>query len=103
VPFASAQREGLIARNTTGRAVSELAADAKRQRRHQGTTEPSRSSRSARRLTAYGVVAAFQPSHEFGRVLAAYGGVLIVGSLLWGVALTAFSATAPTSSARSSA
>jgi small multidrug resistance family-3 protein len=34
-------------------------------------------------LTAYGVVAAFQPSHEFGRVLAAYGGVFIVGSLLW--------------------
>ena len=36
-------------------------------------------------LSAYGVVAAFQPSHEFGRVLAAYGGVFIVGSLLWGV------------------
>ena len=30
-------------------------------------------------LTAYGVVAAFQPSREFGRVLAAYGGVFIVG------------------------
>ena len=37
-------------------------------------------------LTAYGVIAALQPSHEFGRVLAAYGGVYIVGSLLWGVA-----------------
>ena len=36
-------------------------------------------------LTLYGVLAAFQPSHEFGRVLAAYGGVFIVGSLLWGV------------------
>jgi small multidrug resistance family-3 protein len=42
-------------------------------------------------LTAYGVVAALQPSHEFGRVLAAYGGVFIVGSLLWGVAFDGFS------------
>jgi small multidrug resistance family-3 protein len=41
-------------------------------------------------VTAYGVVAAFQPSHEFGRVLAAYGGVFIVGSLLWGVAFDGF-------------
>jgi len=41
-------------------------------------------------LTAYGVVAAFQPSHEFGRVLAAYGGVFIVGSLPWGGAFDNF-------------
>ena len=41
-------------------------------------------------LTAYGVVAAFQPSHEFGRVLAAYGGVFIIGSLLWGMAFDGF-------------
>jgi small multidrug resistance family-3 protein len=41
-------------------------------------------------LTAYGVIASFQPSHEFGRVLAAYGGVFIVGSLLWGVAFDGF-------------
>jgi small multidrug resistance family-3 protein len=41
-------------------------------------------------LTAYGVVAAFQPSHEFGRVLAAYGGVFIIGSLLWGIAFDGF-------------
>jgi small multidrug resistance family-3 protein len=41
-------------------------------------------------LAAYGVVAAFQPSHEFGRVLAAYGGVFIVGSLLWGIAFDGF-------------
>jgi small multidrug resistance family-3 protein len=40
--------------------------------------------------TAYGVVAAFQPSHEFGRVLAAYGGVFIVGSLLCGVVFDGF-------------
>jgi small multidrug resistance family-3 protein len=41
-------------------------------------------------LAIYGVVAAFQPSHEFGRVLAAYGGVFIVGSLAWGVAFDSF-------------
>jgi small multidrug resistance family-3 protein len=41
-------------------------------------------------LTLYGVVAAFQPSHEFGRVLAAYGGVFIIGSLLWGIAFDGF-------------
>jgi small multidrug resistance family-3 protein len=41
-------------------------------------------------LATYGVVAALQPSHEFGRVLAAYGGVFIVGSLLWGVAVDGF-------------
>ena len=41
-------------------------------------------------LGLYGVVATFQPSHEFGRVLAAYGGVFIVGSLLWGVAFDGF-------------
>jgi small multidrug resistance family-3 protein len=41
-------------------------------------------------LAVYGVVATFQPSHEFGRVLAAYGGVFIVGSLLWGVAFDGF-------------
>lgn len=42
-------------------------------------------------LTAYGIVAALQSSNEFGRVLAAYGGVFIVGSLLWGVAFDGFS------------
>ena len=41
-------------------------------------------------LAAYGVLAAFQPSHEFGRVLAAYGGVFIAGSLLWGVVADGF-------------
>ncbi|HKG03800.1 MAG TPA: YnfA family protein [Conexibacter sp.] len=41
-------------------------------------------------LGLYGVVATFQPSNEFGRVLAAYGGVFIVGSLLWGVAFDGF-------------
>lgn len=34
-------------------------------------------------LVAYGVVPTFQPA-SFGRVYAAYGGVFVVGSLLWG-------------------
>lgn len=41
-------------------------------------------------LIGYGAVAALQPDDEFGRVLAAYGGVFIVGSLLWGVAFDGF-------------
>jgi small multidrug resistance family-3 protein len=41
-------------------------------------------------LGAYGFVAAFQPDAHFGRVLAAYGGVFIVGSLLWGMAADGF-------------
>ena len=41
-------------------------------------------------LGIYGVVATFQPDANFGRVLAAYGGVFIVGSLLWGVAFDGF-------------
>jgi small multidrug resistance family-3 protein len=41
-------------------------------------------------LGAYGLVATLQPSAEFGRVLAAYGGVFVVGSLLWAMALDGF-------------
>ena len=41
-------------------------------------------------LGAYGFVATLQPSAEFGRVLAAYGGVFVVGSLAWGAALDGF-------------
>jgi small multidrug resistance family-3 protein len=41
-------------------------------------------------LAIYGVVAAFQPENEFGRVLAAYGGVFIVGSMIWGIAFDSF-------------
>jgi small multidrug resistance family-3 protein len=41
-------------------------------------------------LVAYGAIAAMQSSDEFGRVLAAYGGVFIAGSLLWGVAFDGF-------------
>jgi len=41
-------------------------------------------------LAGYGAVAALQPDNQFGRVLAAYGGVFIVGSLLWGIAFDGF-------------
>jgi small multidrug resistance family-3 protein len=34
-------------------------------------------------LGLYGFVAALQPDASFGRVLAAYGGVFVVGSLVW--------------------
>ncbi|GAB3969413.1 YnfA family protein [Actinoallomurus acanthiterrae] len=36
-------------------------------------------------LGLYGFVATFQPDAHFGRVLAAYGGVFVAGSLVWGV------------------
>jgi small multidrug resistance family-3 protein len=35
-------------------------------------------------LGCYGLVATRQPSGDFGRVLAAYGGIFIAGSLAWG-------------------
>jgi small multidrug resistance family-3 protein len=41
-------------------------------------------------LGIYGFVAAFQPDANFGRVLAAYGGVFIAGSLAWGMVLDGF-------------
>jgi small multidrug resistance family-3 protein len=41
-------------------------------------------------LGAYGFVATLQPDAHFGRVLAAYGGIFIVGSLLWGVVADGF-------------
>ena len=41
-------------------------------------------------LVGYGAVAALQPDAHFGGVLAAYGGVFIVGSLLWGIAFDGF-------------
>jgi small multidrug resistance family-3 protein len=41
-------------------------------------------------LGAYGLVATAQPSSEFGRVLAAYGGVFVAGSLAWGAAVDGF-------------
>lgn len=41
-------------------------------------------------LVTYGIVASFQSDPNFGRVLAAYGGVFIAGSLLWGVIFDGF-------------
>ena len=41
-------------------------------------------------LGLYGLVATLQPDAEFGRVLAAYGGVFVAGSLLWGVLVDGF-------------
>lgn len=41
-------------------------------------------------LAAYGFVATFQEDPNFGRILAAYGGIFVVGSLAWGVALDGF-------------
>jgi small multidrug resistance family-3 protein len=35
-------------------------------------------------LALYGFVATLQPNGEFGRVLAAYGGIFVAGSLAWG-------------------
>jgi small multidrug resistance family-3 protein len=36
-------------------------------------------------LGVYGFVATLQPDASFGRVLAAYGGVFVAGSLAWGM------------------
>jgi small multidrug resistance family-3 protein len=41
-------------------------------------------------LGVYWFVATLQPDANFGRILAAYGGVFVAGSLLWGVALDGF-------------
>jgi small multidrug resistance family-3 protein len=41
-------------------------------------------------LGAYGFVATLQPEAHFGRVLAAYGGVFVAGSLAWGMAMDGF-------------
>ncbi|MEV6875811.1 YnfA family protein [Amycolatopsis sp. NPDC051128] len=36
-------------------------------------------------LGVYGFVATLQPDAHFGRILAAYGGVFVAGSLVWGM------------------
>ncbi|MDX8053667.1 YnfA family protein [Lentzea sp. BCCO 10_0798] len=41
-------------------------------------------------LGAYGFVATFQPDPNFGRILAAYGGFFVAGSLAWGVVMDGF-------------
>jgi small multidrug resistance family-3 protein len=41
-------------------------------------------------LGIYGFVATLQSDANFGRILAAYGGVFVAGSLAWGMALDGF-------------
>ncbi|MDP9867343.1 MULTISPECIES: YnfA family protein [Streptosporangium] len=41
-------------------------------------------------LGLYGFVATFQSDPNFGRVLAAYGGVFVAGSLVWGMVADGF-------------
>jgi small multidrug resistance family-3 protein len=41
-------------------------------------------------LGIYGFVATLQPDAHFGRILAAYGGVFVAGSLLWGVVVDGY-------------
>ena len=41
-------------------------------------------------LGAYGFVATLQEDNNFGRVLAAYGGIFVAGSLAWGVVADGF-------------
>ena len=41
-------------------------------------------------LGLYGFVATLQPQAHFGRILAAYGGVFVAGSLLWGMVVDGF-------------
>ena len=41
-------------------------------------------------LAAYGFVATLQDDNNFGRILAAYGGIFVAGSLAWGMAVDGF-------------
>ena len=41
-------------------------------------------------LGVYGLVATLQPDAHFGRILAAYGGVFVAGSLAWGMVVDGF-------------
>lgn len=41
-------------------------------------------------LGLYGFVATLQPDANFGRILAAYGGVFVAGSLAWGMVMDDF-------------
>jgi small multidrug resistance family-3 protein len=41
-------------------------------------------------LAAYGFVATFQEDPNFGRILAAYGGIFVAGSLAWGIVADGF-------------
>ena len=41
-------------------------------------------------LGAYGFVVTLQPDPHFGRILAAYGGIFVAGSLLWGIVMDGY-------------
>lgn len=41
-------------------------------------------------LGLYGFVATLQPDAHFGRILAAYGGIFVAGSLAWGMVVDKF-------------
>jgi small multidrug resistance family-3 protein len=41
-------------------------------------------------LAGYGFVATLQDESNFGRVLAAYGGIFVAGSLAWGIVVDGF-------------
>lgn len=41
-------------------------------------------------LAAYGFVATLQEDGNFGRILAAYGGIFVAGSLAWGIVMDDF-------------
>ncbi len=41
-------------------------------------------------LGLYGFVATLQPDANFGRILAAYGGIFVAGSLAWGIVMDGF-------------
>ncbi|MGJ3192272.1 YnfA family protein [Paenarthrobacter sp. FR1] len=41
-------------------------------------------------LGIYGFAATLQPNAHFGRILAAYGGVFVAGSLAWGIIFDGF-------------
>src|SRR5215213_9683899 len=41
-------------------------------------------------LGAYGFAATFQDDNNFGRILAAYGGIFVAGSLAWDMAVDGF-------------
>lgn len=41
-------------------------------------------------LAAYGFVATLQDDSNFGRILAAYGGIFVAGSLAWGIVMDGF-------------
>ncbi|WP_225753200.1 YnfA family protein [Actinotalea sp. Marseille-Q4924] len=41
-------------------------------------------------LGLYGFIATLQPDAHFGRILAAYGGIFVAGSLAWGVVVDKF-------------